>query len=62
VLTTNTLKWMSEQKTFETKDDVKINGANFILTGKGMKINVDTEILEIYGGVKASFSDIKIIM
>ena len=62
VLTTNNLKWVSEQKTFATTDDVKINGNNFILTGKGMKVNVDTEILEIYGGVKAFFSDIKIIM
>ena len=62
MLTTNNLKWVSEQKTFETSDDVKINGNNFILTGKGMKVNVDTEILEIYGGVRALFSDIKIIM
>ena len=62
VLTTNILKWVSEQKTFETTDDVKINGNNFILTGKRMKVNVDTEILELYGGVEAFFSDINTIM
>ena len=42
VLTTNNLKWVSEQKTFETTDDVRINGINFILSGKGMKANIDT--------------------
>jgi lipopolysaccharide export system protein LptC len=62
VLTTDNLIWVSEKKTFETADDVKITSDNLILTGKGMKVNIDTEVLEIYGGVKALFSDIKTIM
>lgn len=55
LLKTNNLKWAPELKLIQTDDEVKINGKDLAITGKGMKVNIDTEIMEIFGGVKVVY-------
>ncbi len=55
LLKTNNLKWASKLKVIQTNDEIKINGKDLAITGKGMKVNIDTEIMEIFGGVKVVY-------
>lgn len=58
-LNTNNLKWTSEHRIIQTDDEIKISGKNLTITGKGMTINIDAEIVEIWSGVKAIYYDDK---
>ncbi|MGK7345724.1 MAG: LPS export ABC transporter periplasmic protein LptC [Candidatus Nitrospinota bacterium M3_3B_026] len=54
-LLTDSLTWKNSLRMIETDDKVKIFGEGFLITGRGLKADADTEQVEILSDVRAIF-------
>ncbi len=59
ILTTEKLKWTSDKKTILSDEKIEITGVDLNIIGKRMAVDVEKEILEIYGGVKVLYYGMK---
>lgn len=55
MLQTDNLKWISEQRLIQTDDKVEIRGTDLVITGQGMRVNFETEVVEINKGVRVLY-------
>lgn len=55
MLKTDNLKWISKQNAIRIDNAIEISGTDLSITGAGMRVNVETEVVEIYGGVRVLY-------
>lgn len=58
-LKTENLKWLSEQKIIQFDDEIEIRGQDLNVTGKRMTVDVENNIVKIYGGVRVLYYGMK---